>query len=140
MMISCLLWITSKKLKHFFFQKLEIVVKLVEFFKDDFDHERLILHRNMMLNFWESKIIIVESTEDLVSFLSSNKHEGKLIRENDTHGYKQEAKKLNLENMMNIFIKRTTVRKNTFFYEGELKIPQRQIFQLVFCLRSRKSK
>ena len=149
-----------KEIETFLLSKTKDCSSVVEFYKDDFDPERLILHRNMMLDVCESKHFVVESTEDLVRFFSSNKHVDELIPEvvklikialtipvstctaersfsalrklktylrntmtqgklNDNaimHVHKEEVKnKLNLETVANIFIKRSTVRKNTFF-------------------------
>ena len=120
----------------------------------------------MILDSYQSKNVIIESTEDLVRFLSSNKHVGELILEvvklikialtipisnptelsfsawtrlklNRATPWLKEnwmtlhAKKLNLETVVNIFIKRSTKRRNIFFKSENWK---RLIFELVFVL------
>lgn len=134
-------------------------VYVSEFYKDDFDPERLKLHRNMMLDICKSKDFAVKSTEDLVKFFTLHGNVSELIPEvvklvkisltipvstctaersfsalrrlktylrstmtqaklNNTsimHVHKEEARKLNLETVANDFIKRSTVRRNTFY-------------------------
>lgn len=48
---------------------------LIEFYKDDFDRDRLILHRNMLLDICNSKSIFLKNLGDAVSFLSVPEHE-----------------------------------------------------------------
>lgn len=154
-----------KEMESFLTLKTKDCSYVESFYMDDFDPERLTLHRNMMLDICKSKNFIIDSVEDLVKFFSTNenKHVGEMIPEvvklikialtipvstctaersfsalrrlktylrstltqvklNDTsivHIHKETAKALDIETVANSFIKKSTVRRNTFFMNDD---------------------